>query len=322
MHGTITEFLEKMAADGRTGSAESYELALRKYSEWLDRQHIDALTVTTDTIQAFQRWLAEDYVKDDGESLKRSTQLTRLTPVLAFYRYAERRGLVLANPGKGVKLPRVPRRNTPKDYLDLQEATALVQTQARRVLSYTEGTFKWAEMHRNLAMICLVLCTGRRRQGLLSLRVKDLDTARCELRVEWEKSRAGRVVPVAKWAMDVCKIYLEKARSRVLGEREDKGWLFPGTIGDKMAGFSFVGILRKLKQRTVDENPDLETLSTKHLTPHGLRVSFATLLFKGGCNIRSINELMLHSSLSTTARYTPIPLEDLRRACRLAHPRA
>jgi integrase/recombinase XerD len=72
----------------------------------------------------------------------------------------------------------------------------------------------------------------------------------------------------------------------------------------------------------VAENPDLQELPGKHITWQSLRVSFATLLFANGCAIRSVNELMLHRSLSSTARYTPIPVEDLRQVCRTAHPRA
>ncbi|MCK6472897.1 MAG: tyrosine-type recombinase/integrase, partial [Planctomycetes bacterium] len=77
-----------------------------------------------------------------------------------------------------------------------------------------------------------------------------------------------------------------------------------------------------LHAQTVAENPDLTELADKTLTPHGLRVTFAKLLFNGGCNLRSVNELMLHDRLSTTARYTPIHLEELRSTCRTAHPRA
>jgi integrase/recombinase XerD len=89
-----------------------------------------------------------------------------------------------------------------------------------------------------------------------------------------------------------------------------------------VSGSSFCNILEITHQQTVRENPDLKELAEKHLTPHSLRVSFATLLFQGGCNIRSINELMDHKSLTTTACYTPLHIDDLRRACQRAHPRA
>ena len=73
--------------------------------------------------------------------------------------------------------------------------------------------------------------------------------------------------------------------------------------------------------RTIAANSDLTDLPRKTITWHSLRVSFATLLFSNGCPIRSVNELMLHRCLSTTARYTPIPIEDMQVVWRTAHPR-
>ena len=321
MHQTVLDFIRALEEQGRHGSVESYELALRLFDGWLERQGLDPLRATADHLRAYQRWLADEYRKENGQPLLKSTQVTRLTPVLSYYRWMEQRGLILASPGRKIKLPRLPRRQTPKDFLDLQEATALVQTQARKVLACPEGSRKWAEEQRDLAIVCLALATGRRRESLLTLTVPDLDIQRRELRVEWEKGMAGRVLPVAKWAVDVCEIYLGAARKRLLEGREDKNWLFPGSMNERVAGESFRGMLKRLHRRAAEENPDLDGFGEKDLSPHCLRVSFATLLFRGGCNIRSINELMLHRSLSTTARYTPIPLEDLRRACRLAHPR-
>lgn len=322
MHETITAFLKSLEAAGRTGSLPSYELALRVFWEWAQRNAVNPLRATTETLQAYQRWLSNDYKTASGDSLKKSTQLTRLTPILSYYRYLEQECLILVNPGRKLKLPTVRRRVTPKDYLELQEATALIQTQAKYVQEFKRGSLKWAGEYRNLAMLCLAIATGRRRHALVLFHLSHLDLQRCELRVEWEKGKAGRVLPVAKWAVDVCGLFIQEARSIVLNGRHDKSILFPGSMNDSVAPCSFYGVLRRIHQRAANENPDLDGFGDKHLSPHGLRVSFATLLFKGGCNIRSINELMLHTNLSTTARYTPIPLEDLRRACRLAHPRA
>ena len=73
---------------------------------------------------------------------------------------------------------------------------------------------------------------------------------------------------------------------------------------------------------TCAANPDLVMLPGKRITMHGLRVTCARLLFANGCNIRSVNAIMLHRKLSTTALYTPIPVAELRRVLLKAHPRA
>jgi integrase/recombinase XerD len=322
VHQTVLEFIRHLEQQGRLGSVESYELGLRLFSDYLEHRCQTPTDATSADLRAYQVWLAKEYRKADGQPLSKGTQVTRLTPVLAYYRFLERGGLVLANPAKSIRLPRMPRNVTRKDYLDLQEANALIQTQATRVLSLKKGSPRWAERSRDLAMFCLALATGRRRQSLLSLKVSELDLLRNELRVVREKGRPGRVLPVARWAVDVCRIYLDRARGCLLRGREDKGFLFPGSMNDSVSPCAFYGVVRRLHRCAAEENPDLEELANKRITPHSLRVSFATLLFRGGCNIRSINELMLHSSLSTTARYTPIPFEDLQRVCRQTHPRA
>lgn len=323
MHPTIRQFLEELALTGRAGSMPSYDLGLRFLSGWLQTQGLSPLHATTEDLKRFQRWLAEEYRQANGRPLKTSTQGTRLIPVLAYYRWLEEHGHTLTNPASTLRLPPTRKRQTPKDYLDLQEATALIQTQAAYVLKFRAKSFKRAEEERNLALLCLALATGRRRQSLLDLRLTQLDLERQEVRIEWEKGRAGRVLPVARWAVNVCRCFVAQgARARLLHGRKDHGILFPGSMNARMAAPSFYGLVRRMHARAARENPDLERFAAKRISPHGLRVSFATLLFKGGCNIRSINELMLHRSLSTTARYTPIPLEELRRVCRRAHPRA
>lgn len=323
MHATMLEYIRLLESQGRTRSAATYAFGLRFFWSYLQPRGLDPLTLTLADLQGFQRYMAHEYKKADGKPLGRDTQVARFTPIRAYYRHLFRRGLILSNPAKGLRLPSQRRRVTLKNYLELQEATALVQTQAGNVAKAKKATRRWATEFRNLAVLCLGLSTGKRRESLMALRLSDLDVERRELRIDREKGVPGRVVPVIGWAVEVCEGYRRDARPVLMkGKPEDHGWLFPGTIEEKMSGDAFANLLERLQTQAADENPDLEGLRKKHLTPHSLRVSFATLLFSGGCNIRSINELMLHSTLSQTAKYTPIPLEDLRRTCRLTHPRA
>lgn len=315
-------FLNQMMAEGRDGSVKTYGHNLNQFNNWLTSMGLDPLRATKVDLQAYQRYLSDEYRKADGSRLSVSSQARVLAVVVSYYKYLEQRTLILSSPARELKIPMVPKGVTAKDHLDLQEATALIQTQARRVVAEPKGSKPWALEHRNLAMLCLALATGRRSKGLLTIKLGQLDLLRRELRVDREKGRPGRVLPVITWATDVCRLYLKEARPLLLEGRKDRGWLFPGTRNERASNDSFANALNLVHRQTVEENPDLEALARKHLSPHCLRVSFATLLFKGGCDIRSVNELMLHTKLSTTARYTPIPLEDLRRVCRLAHPRA
>jgi integrase/recombinase XerD len=155
----------------------------------------------------------------------------------------------------------------------------------------------------------------------VGLRLCEVDVERNEIRVEREKGRTGRVLPVADWAMATVRRYLTEARLMTL-KGKGSPWLFvsqnAAVLCTRGVGFMLAAAIAE----TIRCNPDLTDLPNKRISTHSLRVSFATLLFQGGANIRSINELMLHSSLTTTGRYTPIPVADLRRALLAAHPRA
>ena len=132
----------------------------------------------------------------------------------------------------------------------------------------------------------------------------------------------GRVLPVAAWAMEVVRWYLRDARP-VLVRGQDTPWLFVDGSGCNPIGVQVLAAgLKKLVAETIVANPDLEELREKSISFHSLRVSFATLLFQNGCDLRSVNELLLHKSLATSAKYTPIPIEDMRSIFRTAHPRA
>jgi integrase/recombinase XerD len=323
MDESMDKFIESLRLQGRTGTATSYALSLTQYDGWLRLRRLEPLHATPDDLREYQRWLSDEYRSPSGRALGRATQATRISAVKAFHAWLARKGILLSDPARDVELPKVPKTVTTKDYLSLQEAQALLQTQAERMEKAKKGTLTWARESRNLALIALALATGKRRSSLRALKVSDLNFVRDEVRVEKEKGKSGAVFPCARWAMATAKQYVEEARPVLLRAAKDEGWLFLAWRGARRIGVErFAMILESLVRETIEKNPDLEELPDKNITPHSLRVTFATLLFANGCNIRSINELMMHEKLSTTALYTPIPLEDLRRACRAAHPRA
>jgi site-specific recombinase XerD len=318
----MREFLQALRQENRAGTATCYQLGLENLQRWLDLEGLDALKVTRQSLEQFQRWLSEEYRSPVGQRLGVATQGSRLAAVKTYYAWLHRGGGILVNPARSLVPPKAPRsKSVACDYLTQQEATALLQTQARRMAQQPRGSRRWAMQQRGLALLCLALATGRRRTSLLSLRVGDLDFARQEVRIEWEKGKPGRVLPCAAWAMKVAKDYVDQGRVVILGRRKDSGWLF---VGNRLPciGKSYLSmLLRELQPRTVAENPYLAELAGKKLRPHSLRVTFARLLFLNGANIRTVNELLLHVKLTTTARYTPLELEDVRRALRRAHPR-
>ena len=320
LHSTMEEYLKHVSGKRPPKSLYKHRHDLTFFWRWVQTRQAEPVELRADDLRQYQRWLAENHRTPKGEPLAPASQVKRLGVVKTYYRFLERRGVILADPAKDLKLPKVVKHTTKRDYLSLQEVTALLQTQAQRVHATPTKKLQWAIELRNLAFFCLAVATGRRHGGLRSLKVTDLDFTRDELRVSKEKGRTGRVLPVAHWAMVAVKEYVEQARPR-FKSAEESAYLFVskknGTVSHQAEDS-----LRVLQAQTVDENPDLTELAGKTITMHGLRVTFAKLLFQGGCNLRSVNELMLHNRLSTTAYYTPLKLEELRQTCRHTHPRA
>lgn len=325
MHETMLNYLRAMELEGRGTTASSTRLCLDRYQRYLDEVGVEPLSATVETIIGLREWLFESYRKPDGRPLAKGTVATWLSAVKGYYGWLYRRGDVGHDPSAKVKLPKIRRSKVAADPLSVQEATALVQTQARIASTAKPNSTSWAIEHRSLAMICMALATGRRCSSLMDLRVRDLDFEELEVRVEWEKGHAGRVLPCAKWALAVAKEHIETARPRLLAinRRADPGWLFVGVRTAKVCKEYLTRLVQHLQPIVAEENEDLEDLPAKRLTSHSLRVTFATsMMFLNGADIRVVNDLLLHKQLSTTAQYTPLELDDLRRAMRAAHPRA
>lgn len=278
---------------------------------------------TADDLDAYRGALASSRGSVRGGGLGRATQATHLATSLGFYRYLRRKGLTLVDADRILDLPRLPRRVVRADPLDQQEAQALLTVAAQAVEQEKVGTARWAEAFRDLTMVALAVATGRRRSGLCALAVADLDVGRRELRVEREKGAIGRVLPVADWAVAIADAYRAQARPVLLAGRPEVAALFPSRWTAAVAPVTFCQRLRALFDATIAANPDLaDGLRRKRLSSHSLRVTCATLLFRHGCPIRSVHEILLHRRLSTTAAYTPLTVEDIRRALIHAHPRA
>lgn len=320
-HPTIESYLAALRVAGKANTARTYEHHLRVFQQWLGIAKVDLLRATTEQLAGYQVWLSKDISKSTGTVRARSTQGTAIIVVQSFYSWMLRRNLIVFDPSASLVPPSQPgNRMVRKDHLTLQEATALIQTQAILV-EEAKGSRRRANELRNLALLSLALATGRRVHGLVSLRVEQIDLERNEIRVEMEKGHTGRVLPVANWAMVTLKRYLNEARV-ILVEGMESDWLFVSQCAEVLSTRGVGYLLENVMEKTIKRNPDLTDLPHKRISTHSLRVSFATLLFQGGCNIRSINELMLHQRLSTTARYTPIPIADLRRALLTTHLRA
>ncbi len=164
---------------------------------------------------------------------------------------------------------------------------------------------------RDRAMIELMYATGVRVSELLNLKLTDILWIEGLVRVLGKGSKE-RYVPLCSSASEYCQEYLRRGRPNLLRNKKS-GFVFLNCFGNKMTRMGFWKLLQKYVE-LADIN--------KHVSPHTLRHSFATHLLEGGANLRVVQELLGHSSITTTQIYTNIDMEYLKEVYTMYHPRA
>ncbi len=253
-----------------------------------------------------QSWLATLHRDRSAATLGRKLSSTR-----SFFRFLMREGQVEADPTLGLPAPKTPRLLPRPLAVDDCEALMEVQEGPRRRRSSRRGQLSAL---RNRAIAELLYGTGIRVGELVSLDVRDLDLHRGELRVLGKGSRE-RVVPVPGLAREALGAYLETRRH-------------PGVLAEPL--FTSLRPRRESAPRRLGERDLRRMLRERGLVagiaervhPHRLRHSYATHLLDMGADLREIQELLGHASLSTTQKYTAVSVERLRQVYDRAHPRA
>jgi integrase/recombinase XerC len=243
------------------------------------------------------------YLSREARASGPTTLGRKLSAVRALYRFLVKEGLAPGNPARGVASPRRPRRLP--EALREEEAAALVEAPAQ---ADPLGL-------RDRAFLELLYGSGLRVSELVGLDLADLDLAEGLVRV-LGKRRKERVIPVGRAARGALGLWIGDGRP----------WLArgPDHAGAPEALFlNYRG--GRLSARSVARRLDRWVLATglpRHVHPHVLRHSFATHLLGNGADLRGIQELLGHASLSTTQRYTHLDRKRLAVVYDRAHPRA
>ena len=241
------------------------------------------------------RLLLRRYLAQLHKGYKKSSIARKLAALRTFFRFLVREGILAASPGELVSTPRQ-EKYLPRT-LSVDEAHDLLDKVAEGGLLAL----------RDQAIFETLYSCGLRVGELVGLDVACLDLAQSLVRV-LGKGRKERIVPVGGKARAALDRYLE-ARGRPAGDEP----LFLNHRGGRLTARS---VQRNLKTRL------LKTGLLKDATPHALRHSFATHLLGGGADLRSIQELLGHASLSTTQKYTRVSVEHLLQVYDQAHPRS
>jgi integrase/recombinase XerD len=276
----------------------AYRTDLRAYQAWLTDRGRSLADVDEADIDAFVSHLR-------GLGRAPSTVKRSLVAVRALHRFCALEGAIPVDPAADVALPRVPR-GLPK---------ALTEDEFGALIGAVAGNDPLAR--RDRAIVELLYGTGLRISELVGLSLADLDLTDGILRA-FGKGAKERLVPVGRFAIGAVEAWLAPGgRPEVAPEqwarRGDAEALFLNTRGGRLSRQGAWGIVRKYGDR-VGLGP--------RLTPHVLRHSCATHMLDHGADIRAVQELLGHASISTTQLYTLVSTERLWSVYRAAHPRA
>ncbi|MFC1825107.1 tyrosine recombinase XerC [Thermodesulfobacteriota bacterium] len=232
---------------------------------------------------------------------KRSTIARKLSAVRSFFHFLEKKGLISANPGEQISTPK--QAKAIPAHLPVDEMFRLL-----------EGPDKGTALGlRDLAILELLYSCGIRVSELTGLIVSDVDFDQRLVRV-LGKGNKERIIPVGRKALKAVNDYLEATRSlrKKSGVDSYRGPLFLNYRGGSLTSRSIGRIVKKYA---------LKCSLMSEISPHSLRHTFATHLLDGGADLRSVQELLGHVSLSTTQKYTHVSLDRLMEVYDQAHPR-
>jgi integrase/recombinase XerC len=255
-------------------------------------------------------FVASLYQVNDASSIAR-----KLSSMRALYRFLVARGRVKSNPARQVASPR--RKKALPRALDVDAAAALVEAPTAPVASGGAGAPQPAAL-RDRALLEVLYASGLRVAECCALDIDDIDRDRygdgCLVQVRRGKGGKERLVPLGAAAVAAVDVYLADGRPAMRhpkSGRQDASALFLNQRGQRLTPRSV--------QRMVAR---WALVAGTEATPHALRHSFATHLLDGGVDLRSIQELLGHASLSSTQIYTKVSLDHLMKVYDAAHPHA
>src|SRR5688572_5942422 len=275
---------------------EAYRTDPLQFGRWLAERGLSADTVTGREVSDFVAALAAGNGKPPASP---ATIHRKAACLRSFYRHLRREGVrdsdptsAISSPRRGRKLPRV-----------------LSRDEVQKLLAAPRGT-EPASL-RDRALLELMYACGLRASEAIGLELTDVDVDEQVLRARGKGSKE-RLVPVGRAAVDAVRIYLERGRPALVRNRPVPH-LFVNFRGGPLTRQGLYKIVRR-HAATVG--------LADRMSPHTLRHTFATHLLSGGCDLRSVQEMLGHADVATTQLYTHLSADRLKDVYFKAHPRA
>jgi integrase/recombinase XerD len=278
----------------------SYRRDLRRYLGHLAARGVtDPGSVAEADVSSFLVALREG--DEEHPPLAATSAGRAVVAVRGFHRFLLREGIATADPARGVRPPAPPKR-LPKA-ISVQDVEALLAA---------AGADETPRAVRDRALLELLYGCGARISEAVGLDLDELDMEQGVVRLLGKGSKE-RIVPVGSYARQAVQSYLVRARPALAAAGKGSPALFLNSRGGRLSRQSAWTALRAAARRAG---------ITREVSPHTLRHSFATLLLDGGADVRVVQELLGHASVTTTQVYTLVTVDRLREVYATAHPRA
>jgi integrase/recombinase XerD len=285
---------------------KSYRRDLRRYVAWLATQGVEGLDgVREETVTAFLMALREGDA--DHPPLSAGSAARTVVAVRGFHKFAVREGISQVDPSAAVRPP-APAKRLPK---------ALPLADIERILD-AAGAPGTALALRDRALLEVLYGTGARISEAVGLDLDDLDLGEPDVAgggtvLLRGKGSKERMVPVGSYAREAVEAYLVRGRPVLSSVGHGLPAVFLNARGGRLSRQSAWTVLVKAAERAG---------VNAEVSPHTLRHSFATHLLDGGADVRVVQELLGHASVTTTQVYTLVTVDSLREVYATAHPRA
>ena len=301
--GVIGQFIQYLSIEKNASpyTCRNYQRDLEQFNSFLKNSGTAISPQGEMEVSKIDRMVIRKYLSFLHQRNRKSSIARKLSTLRSFFKYLLREEIVSSNPARPISTPKIEKRLP--TFLTVDEAFRLVESPSREK--------KRSEMRlRDRAMMELLYSSGLRVSELVGLNRNHVDLDLEIVRV-MGKGRKERIVPVGSKAIAALKAYLETPTMRQGIKAEDP--LFVNHRGGRLTARS-VG--RFVKQYGRD------AAIFRKISPHSLRHTFATHLLDAGADLREIQEMLGHASLSTTQRYTHLTLDRLMEVYDRAHPRS
>ena len=285
----IEEFLRYLLIDKgySNNTIESYKRDLEKFLEFNKNKDIN--NISNEDLKKYIKYL-------NTENLNEKSIARNISSIKSFYKFLVINKYIDSNVSEILYLPKI-KKSLP-NILTEEDIFKLLDIKPIDNFSY-----------RNKAMLELMYATGLRVSELINLKLQDIDLNQDIIRT-FGKGSKERVIPIGDYAKEYLEKYIYKYRGNML-KREASEYLFLNNHGKQMTRQGFFKIIKKIAKEKGIHND---------LSPHTLRHSFASHLLKYGADLRTIQELLGHSDISTTQIYTHITNEELKKNYNEFHP--